>query len=339
MKILINGGCGFLGSNLASYGIQKGFQVTVLDNLSRIGSKENLKWLQSYGKFDFVNIDVADEADVFDIVANTQPDGIFHLAGQVAMTTSITNPDLDFRTNTIGSFNILEAIRRFSPNSHAIFSSTNKVYGDLQEIEIIENDTRYIAPGYCSGFGANDIHLNFQSPYGCSKGAADQYFLDYNRIYNLNTTVFRHSSMYGGRQFSTTDQGWIGWFISEAIKFQKGEISEIAIAGNGKQVRDLLYISDMVDLYYSALGNEIVYGKAFNVGGGNENSMSIIELFNFLSEKMNVEFRFKFNESRISDQKIFVSNNFELEQALNWFPKCTKEQGLENMIEWVTKTP
>jgi CDP-paratose 2-epimerase len=253
------------------------------------------------------------------------------------MTTSIATPDLDFRTNTIGSFNVLEAVRKYSPNSHAIFSSTNKVYGDLKEVEIIETDTRYIAPGYGSGFGTDDINLNFQSPYGCSKGAADQYFLDYHRIYNLNTTVFRHSSMYGGRQFSTTDQGWIGWFISEAIKFQKGYINEIEIAGNGKQVRDLLYISDMVDLYYTALGSEVVFGKAYNVGGGNENSMSIIELFQFLSEKMNVDFRYKFNENRISDQKIFISNNFALKRELNWLPKVSKEQGLEKMIDWVAK--
>ncbi len=211
MKYLITGGCGFLGSNLAQAVLEKNEELCVFDNLSRYGSSLNLDWLKTQGEFRFEHGDIRNSNDVEKVIADYQPDVIFHLAGQVAMTTSIDNPRKDFDINVVGSFNILESVRKFVPDCQIVYSSTNKVYGDLEWVEYSESDTRYNAVAHPKGFN-EETPLDFHSPYGVSKGAADQYMLDYARIFGLNTTVFRHSSMYGGRQFSTYDQGWVGWF-------------------------------------------------------------------------------------------------------------------------------
>ena len=211
------------------------------------------------------------------------PDAIFHLAGQVAMTTSIANPRMDFEVNVTGTHNLLEAVRQHSPDTIVVYSSTNKVYGDLEQYTYSENATRFVCNEHPNGFNEN-TQLDFHSPYGCSKGAADQYMLDYARIFGIKTVVFRHSSMYGGRQFATYDQGWIGWFCQKAVEASKGRIKEpFTISGTGKQVRDVLHADDMKQLYIAAINNiQQAKGHAFNIGGGIDCSLSLLELFAFL---------------------------------------------------------
>jgi CDP-paratose 2-epimerase len=334
MKILITGGCGFLGTNIAQKILTKGFQLCIFDNLSRYGSDKNLEWLKDSGDFEFINGDIRKIDEIQKLVMSYKPDVIFHLAGQVAMTTSIVDPILDFEINAKGSLNLLESVRSANYDPFIIYSSTNKVYGDLEQFNYIETETRYICTDFENGFN-EDVPLDFHSPYGVSKGCADQYFLDYARIYNIETTVFRHSSMYGGRQFSTSDQGWIGWFISEAIDAVKTKNS-IFISGNGKQVRDLLYGSDMVDLYLKAINfkNELS-GKAFNIGGGMENSLSILELFQILEDKINHKFNLSFGPPRESDQKVFVADTKKLRNIVNWNPTTNKYEGIDLMIDWI----
>ena len=217
MKYLITGGAGFLGVNLAKEALNRGNSVLILDNLSRRGSAENLKWLSQYSDVTFFNSDIKDMRDVYKIIEIHKPEVIFHLAGQVAMTTSLTDPVVDFQTNALGTLNLLESVRKTSPESVFIFASTNKVYGDLKKYHYTENNTRYVCEEYPKGFN-EDVSLDFSTPYGCSKGSADQYVIDYFRTFGIRTVSFRHSSMYGSRQFSTFDQGWIGWFVQKAIE-------------------------------------------------------------------------------------------------------------------------
>jgi CDP-paratose 2-epimerase len=338
MKLLITGGCGFLGSNLAQYGIKKGFDVTIVDNLYRKGSEQNLEWLKNQGKFNFTQTDIRNFDEISKIIKDFQPDSIFHLAGQVAMTTSIAEPRFDFETNVLGTFNILESVRQFSKDSSVIYSSTNKVYGDLEQFTYTENEKRYICNEKPEGFDES-VNLEFHSPYGCSKGAADQYVLDYSRIFGLKTVVFRHSSMYGGRQFATYDQGWIGWFCQKAVETKLNILKEpFTISGNGKQVRDVLYADDMVNLYFSCItAIEEANGKAFNIGGGFKNSLSLLELFDFLEKSLNIKLNYKNLPSRESDQKIFIADITKAKQILNWEPKINFQEGILNMLEWTTE--
>lgn len=336
MRYLITGGCGFLGSNLASEVIQRGDELIVFDNLSRQGAVSNLEWLRGQGAFKFYHADIRIPNDVNRVIEEVKPDYIFHLAGQVAMTTSIANPRLDFETNAYGSFNIIDAVRRFSPYSSILYSSTNKVYGDLNWVNYEESDTRYQAIDYPNGF-PEDINLDFQSPYGTSKGAADQYMLDANKIYDIQTVVFRHSSMYGGRQFATYDQGWVGWFCKQALDTKRGTLKEpFTISGNGKQVRDVLHAEDMKNLYFKASQRiENICGEVFNVGGGFENSLSLLELFKLLEKELNVILKYKKLSSRISDQLVFIADNSKAEALINWAPKVDAQSGLKKMINWL----
>lgn len=341
MKILVTGGCGFLGSTLASSCLDKKWDVAVVDNLSRFGSKSNLEWLRSRGLNSFYQQDVSDANGIAEIVKTVKPEAVFHLAGQVAMTTSIEDPRKDFSTNTIGTFNVLEALRLHSPSASFIYSSTNKVYGDLEDMTYRETPTRYECEQAPRGFNES-LRLQFASPYGCSKGAADQYVLDYARIYGLNTVVFRHSSIFGTRQFSTFDQGWVGWFVGEFLK-RKASINalkeEITIAGNGKQVRDVLFAGDLVTCYHSALANiSKVRGEAFNIGGGIENSISILELFQWLGQYLEVRVNVKHLAPRSSDQKFFVADIAKAEKKFGWKPTINREQGLSKMVAWVRET-
>ena len=251
MKILITGGCGFLGSNLAADAFSKGDELYLFDNLSRYGSKENLSWLQKQGKCEFEQGDIRNQDAINKAIQSFKPDVVFHLAGQVAMTTSIDNPRFDFEINALGTFNLLEAVRVHSKDAIVIYSSTNKVYGDLKQYNYGETKTRWECLDFPNGFDES-VPLEFHSPYGCSKGTGDQYMQDYARIFGLRTVVFRHSSMYGGRQFSTVDQGWVGWFCQQALRIQAEEIPPVMqISGLGKQVRDLLHAEDMMHLYRS----------------------------------------------------------------------------------------
>lgn len=336
MKYLVTGGCGFLGSNLAAEVLNRGEELIVLDNLNRLGSRENLIYLRSLGDFDYYQSDIRDAGAVESLIRSKTPDVIFHLAGQVAMTTSIANPRADFEINALGTLNVLESVRRHSPHSSVIYSSTNKVYGDLEWTEYEERPKRYVATAFPKGF-PETISLDFHSPYGCSKGTADQYMLDYARMFNLNTAVFRHSSMYGGRQYSTADQGWIGWFCSKAIEASVSPDQEpFTICGNGKQVRDVLHAADMVRLYFAAAEKmSIARGHAFNIGGGVANSLSLLELFEVLEGQLNIRLNYQSLPPRSSDQRVFIADISKGQKLLGWAPEVSYRDGIRSMLEWV----
>jgi CDP-paratose 2-epimerase len=335
MKYLITGGCGFLGSNIAARLLGAGHAIAVADNLSRLGSAANLDWLRSIGPVEFVHADVRNRGDVDALVARVAPDVVFHLAGQVAMTTSLQNPRLDFEVNALGTLNVLEAVRTTCPAATVIYSSTNKVYGDLEYCRVSEHASRYVLDDFPNGL-PESISLDFSSPYGCSKGSADQYMLDYARAYGLNTVVFRHSSMYGGRQFSTVDQGWIGWFCEQALNQASGDSRSFSISGDGKQVRDILHADDMVDLYLSAAQHiDAVRGEAFNIGGGTSNSLSILELLQMLGQHVQTALKCHHIAARQSDQKVFVADITKVQSRLDWAPRISKEEGIVAMVDWV----
>lgn len=336
MRILITGGCGFLGCNIARKILETGDELFIFDNLSRVGSEKNLGWLKEKGNFEFINGDIRDKNTVFDIIKKATPDVVFHLAGQVAMTTSISNPRLDFEINALGSFNVLESVKNYSPDTIVVYSSTNKVYGDLEWVHYDETEKKYIAREFPEGF-SETIRLDFHSPYGCSKGCADQYMLDFYRIFGINTVVFRHSSMFGGRQFSTIDQGWIGWFCQKALETKKGTLKEpFTISGDGKQVRDVLYADDMVDLYLGVIKNiDKAKGQVFNIGGGMQNSLSLLELFDILETRLNIQLTYDKIPARMSDQKIFVADIRKIKQFIGWEPKTDKISGIEKMLQWI----
>lgn len=336
MRLLITGGCGFLGSNLAAGALQHGYTVAIFDNLSRTGSSQNLLWLQDQGAVQFCHGDIRNPADIRRIVQEFLPTTVFHLAGQVAMTTSISNPRLDFETNACGTFNLLEAVKNHAADASVIYSSTNKVYGDLEQFEYRETDTRFECIDRPQGFDET-TPLDFRSPYGCSKGAADQYMLDFARIFGLKTVVLRHSSMYGGRQYASFDQGWIGWFIQKALESVAGIVKEPwSISGTGKQVRDVLHAEDMISLYFSVLEHiEAASGKAFNIGGGVSNSLSLLELFQLLEELTGTQLRYYRLPERASDQKVFIADISKACSTFSWQPKIDKITGISRMLEWV----
>jgi CDP-paratose 2-epimerase len=336
MKLLITGGCGFLGSNLAKSALERGDELILFDNLYRNGSLQNLAWLQNQGTFEFIHGDIRSANDITSIIKKFSPDLIFHLAGQVAMTTSIANPRMDFEVNVIGSYNILEAVRLYAPMATVVYSSTNKVYGDLNQFTYRETKTRFECVERVNGFDEN-TPLEFHSPYGCSKGAADQYMLDYARIFGLKTVVFRHSSMYGGRQFSTYDQGWIGWFCQKAIEKKNGTSDKpFTVSGSGKQVRDVLHAEDMKRLYFIAHDKiDQAKGQAFNIGGGMVNSLSILELFSLLESTVGVKLDYTKISIRDSDQKVFVADITKAKDILGWNPEVISSEGIPKMIHWI----
>ena len=336
MKYLITGGCGFIGSNLAAEVLKRGEELIVFDNLFRFGSSQNLEWLKKHGEFKYYPYDIRNNNDVETVVKEVKPDYVFHLAGQVAMTTSIANPRLDFEVNAMGTFNLLDAIRKYAPETVVLYSSTNKVYGDFSDLTFEETNTRYICKEYPNGF-PESITLDFHSPYGCSKGAADQYLRDFNRIYGLKTIVFRHSSMYGSNQHATFDQGWVGWFCQKALEIKNGTAKEpFTISGTGKQVRDVLHNSDVVNLYFATKDVKEAYGQAFNIGGGIDNSLSLLELFNLLEEILDIKMNFRKIEWRESDQKIFVADNKKITSTTSWKPLIQTEAGIKSMLEWLS---
>lgn len=338
MKILITGGCGFLGSNLACSVIERRKNdLYILDSLYRTGSRDNLNWLKGLGKFRFYKLDIRSKQAIEKIVRRIKPDAIFHLAGQVAMATSIDNPFFDFEVNAAGTLNVLEAIRNYSPGTILIYSSTNKVYGSLDWVKYRELESKYVAEDFPNGF-SEDTPLDFHSPYGCSKGCADQYVLDFCRLYGLETVVFRHSSMYGNRQFGTYDQGWISWFCQKALEIKKGLLRELfTISGDGKQVRDALFVDDMVDLYFGAVENiEKIKGNAFNIGGGAKNSLSLLELFDILEEKLDIKLKYIQKPWRFSDQKVFIADISKITKMCGWIPSVDKIKGIDKTIEWIS---
>jgi CDP-paratose 2-epimerase len=342
MNALITGGCGFVGCNLAAYLIEqdRASKVTVFDNLSRNGASSNLAWLRTLtpagqSRIEFLQGDIRNPFEVDSVIKTLQPDVIFHLAGQVAMTTSMENPRNDFEINVLGSINVLEAVRLYTPKTAIVYASSNKVYGNLDHLDLVETETRYQPRASQNGVDES-VAIEFHTPYGCSKGAADQYMLDYARGFGLNTVVFRHSTIYGGRQFATYDQGWVGWFCRQAIESKANPSRPpFTVSGDGKQVRDLLHISDAVRCYITAYEHiAAARGHAFNIGGGMENSMSLLELLRYLEDRLNLKLNYTHLPWRQGDQKFFVADNSKARTFLAWTPVTSKEDGIESVLNW-----
>ncbi len=329
-KILITGGAGFIGTNCVLHFLNNGWNVTILDNLSRRGVELNLNRLNGMhpGKFTFVKADVRHDQNILDREAAVH-DAILHLAGQVAVTTSVADPRTDFEVNALGTFNVLEAARKAPTPPIIVYASTNKVYGDLEELEIEEGETRYHLRHLPNGVSEKQ-QLDFHSPYGCSKGAADKYVRDYARIYNIPTVVFRQSCIYGPHQFGIEDQGWLAW-LTIALMLKK----PITIYGNGKQVRDVLHVGDLAELYERAIDRvDDARGHAFNVGGGQGNSISLLEFFDELDRSHNLKADKKYGETRPGDQKVFVSDNSKVKERLGWEPQTSFKEGISSLVGW-----
>jgi len=331
-KALITGCAGFIGSHMSKYFLDNGFTVIGIDNLSRNGSHANLRWLKSINsdKFIFHNEDIRNFSNIVDVFKKHNGfELIIHEAGQVAVTTSVANPREDFEINALGTFNMLEAFRLFSPDAFFEFASTNKVYGNMCEAGVTEKNGRY---AYTDINGIKeDYNLDLHSPYGCSKGAADQYVRDYSRIYGLKTVVLRQSCIYGTRQFGIEDQGWVAWFTIASILKEA-----ITIYGDGKQVRDILWIDDLVEAYAKLYENaDKVSGEIFNVGGGNKNTLSLLELVEALKNAGTLEEQPEHSDWRPGDQKIFMCDISKIKAAIDWEPRTTPSQGLDKLIQWV----
>jgi len=332
--ILITGGCGFIGTNATAHFLKRGYKVIIFDNLSRAGGKANLNWLKTRGPFIFIKGDIRNDKQLLEIFKKYKPGLVLHLASQVTMVNSIKNPREDFEVNALGTFNLLEAMRKTKSKASAIFSSTNKVLGDLSYIPTIEKEKRYEYK-YIKGVDEN-FPLNFYGPYGCSKGTADQYFLDYARIFGLNTIVFRQSTIYGPRQFGIEEQGWIAWFCNCLI-FGK----PVTIYGDGKQVRDVLYIDDLISAFDLAFKNiKKTRGKAYNIGGGPKFSLSLLELIEILEKIKNdasLKLNYKFEPWRFGDQKIYISDISRVKNDFGFQPKISPKKGIKRLYNWISE--
>jgi len=329
--IVITGGAGFIGINLAERLLKdKDSFVIVYDNLSRKGVENNLKWLLGLRRknLEFVKGDVRDYKKLKETVSGCRE--IYHLAAQVAVTKSVEDPVEDFKINAEGTLYALEAVRKAAPGAVFVFASTNKVYGELLHLKLKEGKTRYQLAGRKQGIDESE-NLDFHSPYGCAKGTADQYTRDYHRIYGLKTVVFRQSCIYGEHQMGNEDQGWVAHFIIKSLLGGK-----ISIYGDGKQIRDLLEVSDLVRAYGMAVQKiEKSRGEIYNIGGGAENTFSLLELIGFLEKILRVEIEYDFSEWRPGDQKVFISDNSKLKRDLNWIPMRSKEEGTKRLAGWI----
>jgi CDP-paratose 2-epimerase len=331
--VLITGGAGFIGANLAHRILSEGRPVLIFDNLSRVGVELNLHWLRE--KFrDLAQVEVADVRNASAIrKAVRQASQVFHLAAQVAVTTSITEPRHDFDVNIRGTLNLLEAIRAMDDPPPLVFTSTNKVYGALNGLNLVKRGRRYEPEdGQALARGVSkDWPLDFHSPYGCSKGAADQYVVDYTRTYGLPAVVFRMSCIYGPRQFGTEDQGWVAHFLIRALRSQA-----LTLYGDGCQVRDLLFVKDLVDALLLAEKNiGKLVGESFNVGGGPDNAVSLLELIDLIGELSGDKPKVDFDEWRPGDQRYYVSNTEKIQRAVGWRPRIGVHEGVGRLYEWL----
>ena len=329
---LVTGGAGFIGSNYVNRLLKRGENVTIYDNLSRAGAKRNLEWLKATHGEKSYNMIVADVRDADKIMeAARGSDVIVHLAGQVAVTTSVTDPRSDFESNAFGTFNVLEAARVSSRNPIFIYASTNKVYGGMEEVALKEEATRWRYADLVNGCPETQP-LDFHSPYGCSKGTGDQYVRDYARIYGLRSVVFRQSCIYGPRQFGIEDQGWVAWFVIAAVTGRP-----ITIYGDGKQVRDVLHVDDLLNAYDAAIEKiDVATGEVFNVGGGPQNVLSVWAEFepmleNLLGRKIPVGR----GDWRPGDQRVFYADVSKAKHELVWSPEIGVEEGIRLLFEWV----
>ena len=331
MKTIILGGAGFVGSNAACRFLQRGEDVVIIDNLCRMGAEKNLEWLRQKGSFEFVHLDIRNAADLKHAFSqNRDADCVLHLAAQVAVTTSVVSPREDFEINAIGTFNVLEAKRELRMPATLLYASTNKVYGEMTDVAAVEDGDRYTCRSLPFGV-SEERTLDFHSPYGCSKGAADQYVIDYHRIYGLRTVVFRQSCIYGYRQFGAEDQGWVAWFM---IASRLGR--PITIYGDGKQVRDILFIDDLLDAYEAALTpGSHAFGRAYNIGGGPANVISLRNLLTYIGKQEGKHIFCRYTDWRPGDQKVFVSDIRRAKKELGWAPRVSCEKGLDLLYRWV----
>ncbi|MDD5627227.1 MAG: GDP-mannose 4,6-dehydratase [Patescibacteria group bacterium] len=333
-KFLVIGGAGFIGTNIADYLLQNNAEVIIFDNLSRKGTIENLKWLEEKHKgkkLEMVVGDIrVDKSKLLELIQKV--DAVYHLAAQVAVTCSVNNPYEDFMINAVGTFNVLEAVRHAKSNPILIFASTNKVYGGMEDIEIADKGDRHEYKNLPLGIPENRL-LDFHSPYGCSKGAADQYVHDYSRIYGLRTVVFRQSCIYGKRQFGIEDQGWVAWFtIAAALG------CPITIYGDGKQIRDVLYVEDLIQAFVMATKMiDKTAGKIYNIGGGPENTMSLLELISYLKKMLDQDIQYSFAPWRPGDQPVYVSDIRKAKKEFGWEPQISVNQGVKRLADWVSR--
>ena len=331
MKWLITGGAGFIGCNTARKLIDEGHKLIVFDNLSRKGARSNLEWLKKQGKFCFVNGDVRDVSalkGVFDQHENV--DVVLHLAGQVAVTASVANPRADFEGNALGTFNVLEAARETKAGPIVLNASTNKVYGKMEDVEVVKRNGRYQFKNLLQGV-SEERPIDFHSPYGCSKGAADEYVQEYARIYGLRTVNFRQSCIYGYHQFGVEDQGWVAWFTIAAVLGKP-----IVIYGDGRQVRDVLFIDDLVDCYLKAVEHiDRACGQVYNIGGGPHNQLSLLELIDLLEEYTGKEITPEFSDWRRGDQRVFICDIRMAKKDLGWKPEVGVREGIKKLYRWV----
>jgi CDP-paratose 2-epimerase len=334
MPYLITGGAGFVGTNLADRLCSEGRPVVVLDNLSRPGVEQNLTWLkEKHG--DLVSIEIGDVRDVFAVRrALAGCEAVFHLAAQVAVTMSLNDPNEDMEINLRGTLNVLEEIRRLAEPPPVLFTSTNKVYGGLYDVELEERSLRYepVDEKIAMHGITEGRPLEFCSPYGCSKGAAEQYVLDYARSFGLKTCVFRMSCIYGPHQFGNEDQGWVAHFLISALRHQG-----ITIFGDGKQVRDILWVEDLIDAMLLAIDDPNAHGHAFNIGGGASNAASLLEIIDLIEELEGTRPLTSFEGWRIADQKFYVSDITRFHDAFGWKPRVSVEVGLGALHRWLSE--
>ena len=331
-KWIVTGGAGFIGCHAAARFHAMGDEVVVVDNLSRRGAEENLAWLHSRGVTNFERLDIRDQAGVDSLLErNADADAVLHLAGQVAVTTSVLDPRTDFEINALGTLNILEAVRLKAGGKPAVlYSSTNKVYGHLDHVKVVERDGRHAYEDRPFGVAETEP-LDFHSPYGCSKGTGDQYVRDYARIYDMKTVSFRQSCIFGTRQFGIEDQGWIAWFCLAATRGQR-----FTIFGDGKQIRDTLWIDDLINAYLAALDRiDDVAGEVFNLGGGPANTLSLRELVAILETHFQRPLDPAFADWRPGDQPVFVADIRKAADRLDWSPRVSTGDGVARLLAWI----
>lgn len=333
--IVITGGSGFIGSNLADSLLADGEEVVVLDNLSRPGVDGNLAWLQEKhgSRVHPARLDVRDPAAMEPVFADAK--AVFHLAAQTAVTTSLDHPVADFETNARGTLNVLEAVRRTGRRIPVLFSSTNKVYGALDDIAMLIEGNRYSPASETTRlYGVGEERgLDFCTPYGCSKGVADQYVLDYARSYGIPTAVLRMSCIYGPRQFGTEDQGWVAHFLLRALS---GE--PVVVFGDGRQVRDVLHVHDAVRAYRGLLSAmDAVSGKPFNLGGGPANAVSILTMLQEVEQLAGLRLNIRFEPWRQGDQRYFVADTRRLRSAIGWQAQVNWQRGVRDLAEWLSQ--
>jgi CDP-paratose 2-epimerase len=330
VRILVTGGAGFIGSNACARFAVASHEVLSLDNLTRVGSERNAAWLRQTHGVANENVDVRDAAAVEALVARFAPEAVIHCAGQVAVTTSVVEPRRDFEENALGTFNVLEAVRRQAPHAVFLFASTNKVYGGMEDARLELRAERWCYADLSHGCG-EERPLDFHSPYGCSKGAADQYVRDYARIYGLRTVVLRQSCIYGYRQFGVEDQGWVAWFTIRSLKR-----APVTVFGDGCQVRDVLFIDDLLDAYQAAIGRiDVASGQVYNVGGGAGNAISLRELVRKLDALNGYPLKVAEGDWRPGDQRVFIADIRKIDQELGWSPKVSVDEGLARLHRWV----